>query len=245
MSLFRYCFILLVVGYLISACATSGYGLLNPHSDMDKPYVIVAFGDSITLATRKPEEGKWTSLLQYQLSDALPHREIRVINSGVSGNTSREGLARIEKDVLNHAPNMVLVEFGGNDATQNPKRHVTLEEYRANLESILKAIHEETDAQVVLLTFPPVIEEWHSWGKDPFYIEQGGVDIYVENYRVATREFAKQHNLSLIDIDQALRVEIERTDIKSVILPDGIHLTAEGNKVLARVISQGLLDSTK
>lgn len=56
-----------------------------------------------------------------------------MINSGVGGNTSREALDRIGKDVLVYRPDLVMVEFGGNDATPDPNREVSPDEFEENL----------------------------------------------------------------------------------------------------------------
>ena len=144
---------------------------------------IVGFGDSITLASRQPEDMKWLRLLGAMLAAKLPAREFRMINAGSGGNTSREGLLRIESDVIAHQPDCVLVQFGGNDATRDMARHVTLEEYDANLESIRLRIQEATPAQIVMLTFPPVVDDWHTYGRHELFRERGGLDAYIEQYR--------------------------------------------------------------
>ncbi len=238
---------LLLCFLFASVCGTSSVfsadGVLSSLPDADGPIVIVAFGDSITKASRQPEERKWTTLLQKRLADAEPGRRIEVINSGVGGNTSREGLVRIRRDVLAHTPHFVLVEFGGNDATQDTNRHVTLEEFRSNLEKIRTAVQKDSSAQVVMLTFPPVIDEWHAWRSNSFFTAHGGADKYVEAYREVTREFAARHGLVLCDIDRDLRAEIKRTDTTDVILPDGVHLTEKGNSFVAHAIAQRLLAS--
>lgn len=89
----------------------------------DKQIKIVAFGDSITEAVigLGPEQ-KWTVLLEKKLNRHSRDIYWTVVNSGVGGNTSREGLARIEKDVFAHKPDIVLVEFGGNDTVADKKR---------------------------------------------------------------------------------------------------------------------------
>ena len=81
-----------------------------------KTVTIVAFGDSITEASHQPPENRWPEVLRLLLRERSPGTDITVINAGVGGNTSREGMARIEQDVLRHNPHFVLAEFG-NDAT--------------------------------------------------------------------------------------------------------------------------------
>ena len=197
---------------------------------------IVAFGDSITQASRQPEGRKWIDIVGSRLRARFSGRDFAAINAGVGGNTSREGLARIKTDVLAHRPDYVLVQFGGNDATADSARHVTLEEYAENLEKIRKSVVEETGATVALLTFPPIIDEWHGWGDHEMYQEAGGCDRYIEQYRQLTRDFAERNGLLLIDIDKALRDACAADGNGEYILPDGVHLTEKGNEVVADTV---------
>ena len=203
---------------------------------------IVGFGDSITAAVRQPAPRSWLGVLGGLLSRHVPQRRFRCVNAGVGGNTSREGLARIETDVLGQSPDVVLVQFGGNDATADSARHVEPSDYEANLGTIRALIGERTGAGVVLLTFPPVINAWHAWGAHPFYEPWGGPDGCVEIYREITRAFASRHGLPLADLDGALRRVCDAQGAGSVILPDGVHLTEFGNKVVAEAVS-GILCS--
>jgi len=202
---------------------------------------IVGFGDSITLASRQPDETKWLNLLGAELPQAVPDTDFEMINAGAGGNTTREGLARIDRAVIPPHPPYVLVQFGGNDATRDEARHVPLDEYDANLETIRQRLVESTSAQIVLLTFPPLIEEWHAWGDDPFYTQHGGQDTFVERYRERTRAFARAHGFPIADISQTLRSAMGKQDVATYILPDGVHLTTEGNRVVAESVRDVLV----
>jgi lysophospholipase L1-like esterase len=204
-----------------------------------KAVTIVAFGDSITAAKRQAPEARWPELVRRSLVERFPDCALTVINAGVGGNTSREGLARIEKDVLAHSPDIVLIEFG-NDGTRNPARNVPLEEFVSNLREIKTKIAERSRGRLILLTFPPIIDQWHVWSKDEFFKQNGGLDAYQERYRTLTRQFAREHELPLIDIDQALRQEMKRHDKSEFILPDGVHLTDRGNRVVADAVLEVL-----
>ena len=194
--------------------------------------IVAAFGDSITAANQVAADKRWVELVNMRRKDDGVH----VINSGVGGNTTREGLARIREDVLAHKPDMVLIEFGGNDATPDPERHVSLDEFADNLHSMHEQIITSCPgARVVLLTFPPVIDDWHTWKGDEFFAPDGG-DAYVEKYRQATRNYAFVHGLALVDIDKALRQAIENGSTGQYILPDGVHLTEEGHAVVAEAV---------
>ena len=197
---------------------------------------VVAFGNSITLASRQSEEKKWIRLLEAKIKTAYPKLAFHFINSGVGGNTSREGLIRIERDVLTHQPDYVLVEFGGNDGTSEVERHVSFEEYKLNLYSIRERIVGECSADIVLLTFPPIIDEWHCSNKYPFFTKWGGRDKLAEQYRQITKAFAKKFDIILVDIDKALREQIMQNNASEYILPDGVHLTESGNRVIAETL---------
>ena len=71
------------------------------------------------------------------------------------------------------------------------KKEVSLEEYKNNLEAINKK-SSDINVEMILLTFPPIINTWHSAGKHKRYSSMGGLDEFVELYRDATREFAKE-----------------------------------------------------
>lgn len=78
---------------------------------------VVAFGDSITEATHQAPEARWPAILNQTIQPHFSDCVITIINAGVGGNTTREGLQRIEKDVTSHEPHLVLAEFG-NDIVQ-------------------------------------------------------------------------------------------------------------------------------
>lgn len=200
------------------------------------PSTILAFGDSITQAASQPEEKRWLRLLECEVRARRPGLALNFVNAGVGGNTAREGLAGIEPDVLRHRPDVVLIQFGGNDATPDPQRHVPLDEYDADLAAIRDRLLERGQPRLILLTFPPVIDAWHGWREHPAFAATGGLDAAVEQYRQRTRAFALRHDLPLADIDLALRDSIRRDGPGHCILPDGVHLTADGNAVVAATV---------
>jgi acyl-CoA thioesterase-1 len=101
--------------------------------------LVVFFGDSITQGYGvRPEES-----FPAQAAVALG---VPFLNAGVSGDTMRAGLARMERDVLAHHPRLVVVEFGGNDFL----RRVPVEETLQSLEAIVSTLIRE-GAMVMIL----------------------------------------------------------------------------------------------
>ena len=105
--------------------------------------VVVAFGDSIVEGYNL-EEG-WPDVLGKELSSRYP--TVRVFNAGRSGDTSADGLSRLERDVLNLEPDLVLVAFGLNDM----RHRRPPEKFRKDLGSIIDRVKDK-GAEVVLLT---------------------------------------------------------------------------------------------
>ena len=201
---------------------------------------VVAFGDSITQASHQEAPYRWVTLVQDQLNRRLSDTAAAVLNAGAGGETSREGLRRLQRDVLDVRPDIVLVEFGGNDATPDDGRQVGLEEFGDNLHLIsteCRKIH----AQVMILTFPPIIDAWHCWGRHDRYAETNGPNAHVERYRQAARRYACDHRLALIDIARLLEEAARKDSPQSIILPDGVHLTQAGNRIVAQAVADAIV----
>ena len=138
LSLARRIFLLSIIGFLFFACERGGdYGSVR---NLDSPGKnVIAFGDSLTegVGARKGED--YPSLLARELQQP-------VINAGRRGDTTAQGLARLERDVLKRNPRLVIVLFGGNDFL----RRVPLDRASKNLEEIIKRIQQQ-GAMVVLV----------------------------------------------------------------------------------------------
>ncbi|MBP2019014.1 acyl-CoA thioesterase-1 [Symbiobacterium terraclitae] len=104
--------------------------------------VIVAFGDSLTAGHGVEPDRNYPSQLQ-ALLDELGYR-YRVVNAGVSGEMTAGGLSRVGT-VLEHGPEIVILELGANDGMQA----VPPDEVRANLAAIVEQL-QAAGATVVL-----------------------------------------------------------------------------------------------
>lgn len=123
----RKSYLILLVGVLLSACS---YPIKNLDS---KGKNIICFGDSITsgegLASKK-------EAYPYLLGELLKRE---VINAGRSGDTTASALERLDKDVLEKDPYLVIIELGGNDFLQR----VPLQNTLRNLEEMILRIQKK------------------------------------------------------------------------------------------------------
>lgn len=83
--------------------------------EIENKYRIVCFGDSNTFGEDLPYDQAYPALLQELLRQEYPDLDVVVINSGIRGHTSVQGLERLERDVLWYQPHVVVTAFGLND----------------------------------------------------------------------------------------------------------------------------------
>ncbi|MEI6197346.1 MAG: GDSL-type esterase/lipase family protein [Verrucomicrobiota bacterium] len=187
---------------------------------------IVCLGDSITRRGYPEIMGR--------------HLGLRVVNGGVAGNTSAEGLKRIQKDVVGHDPDIVVIFFGTNDGRVDaPKKYATAAQYAANLNLMVDAC-EKIHARVVLCTLPPVNETAY-FTKHPKapYDEAGGLAKLWSEYRAAAVKVAANRHLPLVDLNHELLNEPQWLG------PDGVHPTPAGNEIIARLVAKAVEPLTK
>jgi acyl-CoA thioesterase-1 len=168
--------------------------------------VLVCFGDSLTAGLGTEPGQSFPDYLQADL-DRL-HYNYRVANQGVSGNTTKDGVARLP-DVLALHPTVVVVEFGGNDGL----RGLPIEDTRANLEQIVSTL-KGAGIKVALagITLPP------DYGPD--YIRQ-----FDETYTLLARKYHVPMLPFLLKDVYGVAGMMQR---------DNTHATAKGNQIVAR-----------
>ena len=174
----------------------------------DKRPLIVCFGDSLT-AGYGTEPGKsYPDYLQTDL-DAKGY-QYRVVNEGVSGNTTKDGVQRVDS-VVAMKPALVIVEFGGNDGL----RGLRIEDSRANLDQIVGAL-KAAGTRIVLagITLPP------NYGPD-----------YIKQFNATYVLLAKKYDVPLFPF---LLKGVYGVD--GMMQADNTHATAEGNKIVAKNI---------
>jgi acyl-CoA thioesterase-1 len=177
----------------------------TPQAHDDRP-VIVAFGDSLTAGYGTDAGNSYPEFLEKDLSEKGFH--YHVVNAGISGNTTKDGLDRVD-DVLALKPAVVIVAFGGNDGL----RGLPIDSTRRNLDQIVSTL-QHAGVKIVLggITLPP------NYGAD--YIRQ-----FNETYAV----LARQYHVPLLSF---LLKDVYGAP--GSMQADGIHATAQGNQQVAR-----------
>lgn len=165
---------------------------------------IVALGNSLTAGRGVSPDESYPAQLQKRLNEA--GYCYRVINAGVSGDTTAGGLRRLSW-VLRSRPNMVILELGANDGL----RGLLLEQTRSNLEQIIKRLLAEGVTVVLAgMKLPP------NYGPE-----------YTGRFYKMYGELAKQYNLTLMPFfleGVATQAELNQAD--------GIHPTGEGYGII-------------
>lgn len=129
--------LLLCLALLLASCGeTEKFPVLTPGS------VVLSLGDSLTAGAGVTPEQAWPALLAQRTG-------WQVINGGVNGDTSAQGLQRLPALLDEYHPALVLVTLGGNDML----RHLPLSETEDNLTKVIVKCKLE-NASVVLLATP-------------------------------------------------------------------------------------------
>jgi len=117
------------------------------------PVLIVAFGDSVTQGGtalgEQIHDEVYHARFKRLLEASYPNCIFSVINAGFGGWTATGALSLLERNVLQHKPDLVLIAFGLNDAWQGSDGLLV---FADSLRQAITRIHAETDSGVVVLT---------------------------------------------------------------------------------------------
>ncbi len=179
---------------------------------------LVTFGDSITALSTWPRSvAKATNM--------------HLINAGIGGNTTDQGRARFERDVLSKDPDFVIMSFATNDFYLedgvNPR--VTTAKYKENLQYFIEQV-EAIGGTPILMT-PPFLSD-DSQGGWALYPEKS-VNLALDKYVVAMREVASQTGTHLIDMHAVCD---SGYSLSTFLISDGLHLADQGNQVYTDTI---------
>ena len=169
--------------------------------------VILFFGNSLTAAYGLETEQGFPNLIQERI-DSLG-LNYTVINSGLSGETTSGGLNRLDW-VLNQDVDIFVLELGANDGL----RGIPLDKSKENLQKIIDAVRKKNPETTIILAgmqIPPNM----------------GLE-YTSEFKNMFPDLAQENDIFLIPfLLEGVAGEPELN------LEDGIHPTAEGQKIVA------------
>jgi len=173
----------------------------------DRP-VLVCYGDSITAGYGLETGQSFPDALQRDLDHRGYH--YKVSNQGTSGATTKDAVAGLRSILLLH-PEVVIVEFGGNDGL----RGLPPEQTHHNLDTVLTAL-ENAHIKILLagITLPP------NYGQE-----------YIKQFEQNFRDLAARHHTAFVPM-----IYKDLVNVPGTIQTDGIHPTAKGSEIIARTL---------
>ena len=197
---------------------------------------IVFAGDSVTdMGSNNPVgEGLFDNLgkgyvrmIENLLVTCYPEVSLRITNSGISGNTSRDLLARFDRDVVSLHPDWVSICIGINDVWRQfdvpafTDWAVSPEEYEKNVEEMILSVKDRVKG-IFLLT--------------PYYIEANREDFMrarMDEYVAICKRLAEKHGCTFIDL-QKLFEDFCKIRHSSLLAWDRVHPNQMGATMIAR-----------
>ena len=193
--------------------------------------IIVCLGDSITCNWGGPSyTNYWQALLDEKFGAGSHH----IINAGVNGETAQDGYYRLERDVLNHTPDLVTIMFGHNEVWQN----IPVGTYENYLRTIVETIqHHRKKTKVWLLT-PNKTGDTEYWTK-------------YTSYLAAIKKVSDERGITLITVHKAFDDEglgdiyTYEFDYGDFIGRDFIHPNERGQRLIAEYLTRNFLRLVK
>ncbi len=202
-------------------------------NDLDR---IVFAGDSVTDRGSQCPVGEglgdnlghgYVRMIENLLTACYPERRIRVTNSGISGNTARDLLARFDRDVVSLKPNWVSICIGINDVWRQfdcpamPDTWVLPDEYRESIEAMILAVKDAVKGVFIL---------------SPFYIEDNPRDAMrnrMVEYVDICRELANKHGCVFVDFQAMYERYLQHRHSCSIAW-DRVHPNEMGAMMMAK-----------
>lgn len=185
---------------------------------------IVCFGDSITgVYYHSGSARAWTDMLGIALQQAYPTAKLEMVNAGISGHTTGDALARIEKDVLAKKPDLVVIMFGMNDVAR-----VGIDDYEKNLRTITRQC---LDAGAAVMLCTP----------NSVYENPTRPNVKLASYSERVRTVARDFNIPLVDFFKDWS-ELHQQDPRAwmLLMSETIHPNLNGHKRFAELITRSL-----
>lgn len=194
---------------------------------------IVFLGDSITAGGVR-EKG-YVTLVSQAIGERHADLGIEVIGAGISGHKVPDCQKRLQRDVLDKKPTVVIIYIGINDVWHwNRNVGTTKEDFEKGLLDLIQRSR-DAGARVILCT-PSVIGE-KTDGSNQF-------DAMLDEYSAISRKVAQQAEVQLLDLRGEFLAHLKAhnpdNQEKHILTTDGVHLNDAGNRFVADCVLQTL-----
>jgi len=183
---------------------------VNSLSKIDSsPNSIVILGDSLSAGYGVRIDKSWPSLLEKNIiNNGLT---FKVINAGISGDTTSGGLYRLPKLLSRHEPQIVILELGGNDGLRGMSLKKVV---RKNLRAMIEMVRVSGGIPVLVgVELPP------NYG-----------EMYTSNFKKIFVDLASEYDLVLVN--GSIKDMTERGLMQS----DGIHPNQDGHELIEQEV---------
>lgn len=206
------------------------------------PINIVIFGDSVShgcLTDTIDYENVYWNLLKKRMNAFRDYMPVNMINASIGGTTAKRSLARFEKQVLKHEPDLVIVAFGLNDV------NYPLEEYLDALRQIFSGC-QASGSEVIFLT-PNMLNTYVAEGTDPKYLEYAKKTAAHQNsgrmdqYIYAAMELAKEMDVPVCDCYSQWKELAKTQDTTQLLINRINHPCSEMHKLFADSLYEMLI----
>ena len=197
-----------IVLVMLVSVAAAGCNEDGPTAPGGDSRVIVAFGDSLTSGPGLRPDETYPALLQKRI--AGEHQDYRMVNAGVTGDTSGDALMRFDAALV-PGTEIVILAIGGNDGL----RKVPVATVERNISTMIeRAQARGVDVLLCQMEAPPL----------------GGLSYTLEFHRIFTR-LAERYNVPLVPFFLLGILGNDELDLN-----DTLHPNAAGHKVIADAI---------
>ena len=211
-----------------------------PKESLNENDTIVFLGDSITAQALGPDG--YITLTSQALAKAYPDLNIQVVGAGRGGHKVPDCQKRLDHDVLQKNPTIVMIYIGINDVwhwthpkvVARGKKGTTPEAFESGLKDMIKRIN-GVGARVILCT-PSVIGEKHD-GSNPN-------DKMLDQYSDISRKVAQETGSQLLDLRKEFLMYLKEHNPKNaekgILTKDSVHMNEAGNRFLCEQVLDAL-----
>jgi lysophospholipase L1-like esterase len=201
--------------------------------DSNQKPVIVLLGDSITEKNfHTHEKENYADYLKYFFKSINPN--VTIVNSGISGSTTRDSLKRLQRDVLNHKPDLTFIMLGINDSSS--WFNVGFEEFQSNYRKIIKQV-QESGSEIILMT--------QNEFKDNPYDGKVTFTKYPQ-YEKKILDIGKEYNIPVIDnYKYWQKLKNKNKELFNSLMSDWVHPNDKGHIFFYSIMRKHIIQLLK